>query len=136
MSGFATALNSSSNKRHYMTSEKYITTLFTNILVFANCETGNCCQKSQVFMQEKQLLIFAIVICLLRNYLNFRSSHRRCSVKKVFLEISQNSKENTLVRVAFLIKLQASVCNFIKNTESAKSVARAESVFAFTESAF
>ena len=31
---------------------------------------------------------------------------RRCSVKKVFLEISQNSLENTCARVYFLIKLQ------------------------------
>ena len=33
---------------------------------------------------------------------------QRCSVKKVFLEISQNSQENTCARVSFLIKLQAS----------------------------
>ena len=32
---------------------------------------------------------------------------QRCSVKKVFLEISQNSQENTFARVSFLIKLQA-----------------------------
>ena len=32
---------------------------------------------------------------------------RRCSIKKVFLEISQNSKENTSARDSFLIKLQA-----------------------------
>ena len=31
---------------------------------------------------------------------------RRCSVKKVFLEISQNSHENTCARSSFLIKLQ------------------------------
>ena len=31
---------------------------------------------------------------------------RRCYVKKVFLEISQNSQENACVRVSFLIKLQ------------------------------
>ena len=31
-----------------------------------------------------------------------------CSVKKVFLEISQNSQENTYATVSFLIKLQAS----------------------------
>ena len=37
---------------------------------------------------------------------------QRGSVKMVFLEISQNSHENTCARVAFLIKLQA--CNFIK----------------------
>ena len=36
-----------------------------------------------------------------------RSSHQRCSVKRVFLEISQNSQENTCARVSFLIKLQA-----------------------------
>ena len=35
-----------------------------------------------------------------------------CSVKKVFLEISQNTQENTCARVSFLTKLQA--CNFIK----------------------
>ena len=33
---------------------------------------------------------------------------QRCSVKNMFLEISQNSQENTSARVSFLIKLQAS----------------------------
>ena len=32
----------------------------------------------------------------------------------VFLEILQNSQENTCARVSFLIKLQAEACNFIK----------------------
>ena len=32
----------------------------------------------------------------------------RCSVKKVFSKISQNSQENSCARVSFLIKLQAS----------------------------
>ena len=40
---------------------------------------------------------------------------KRCSVKKVFLEISQNSQENTCARASFLIKLQAS---FEKNVNS------------------
>ena len=39
---------------------------------------------------------------------------RRCSVKKVFSDFSQNSRENTCTRVSFLIKLQASACNFVK----------------------
>ena len=39
---------------------------------------------------------------------------RRCSLKKVSLEISQNSLENTYARVSFLIKLQAEAFNFIK----------------------
>ena len=37
---------------------------------------------------------------------------QRSPIKKVFLEFSQNSQENTCARVSFLIKLQ--VCNFIK----------------------
>ena len=40
---------------------------------------------------------------------NLRSSHQRCSVKKVFLEILQNSQEKTCASVSFLIALQASV---------------------------
>ena len=40
---------------------------------------------------------------------------QRCSVKKVFLEISQNSQENTCARASFLIKLQSWACNFIKD---------------------
>ena len=43
-----------------------------------------------------------------------RSSQRRCSVKKVFLQMSQNSQEKTSGRVSFLIKLQALSCIFIK----------------------
>ena len=35
---------------------------------------------------------------------------RRCFVKNVLLKISQNSQENTCVRVSFLIK----ACNFIQ----------------------
>ena len=32
---------------------------------------------------------------------------KKCSVEKVFLEISQNSQENTYARVSILIKLQS-----------------------------
>ena len=38
----------------------------------------------------------------------------RCSVKKVFLDILQNSQKNSCARVSFSIKLQAEACNFIK----------------------
>ena len=58
---------------------------------------------------------------------------RRCSVNKVFLEILQNSLENTCTRVSFLIKLQASgtreqetlaqefFCQFCENSKNAFS---------------
>ena len=45
---------------------------------------------------EKKLMIY-----LLRKT---ETVAQRCSVKKVFLEISQNSQENTCARVSFLIK--------------------------------
>ena len=51
----------------------------------------------------------------------FRSSRPEVlTVKKVLLEISQNSQEDTCARVSFLIKLQAQVCNFIKKETLAK----------------
>ena len=64
---------------------------------------------------------------------NFRSSHQRCSVKKVFLEVSQNSQENTCARVSFFNKAAAwkhlcqslffdKVANFIKKRDSGTGV--------------
>ena len=38
----------------------------------------------------------------------YRSSHQRCSIKKVFLEILQNSRESNCARVLVLIKLELS----------------------------
>ena len=43
-----------------------------------------------------------------------RSSHRRYSVKKLLLQILQNSQENTCLRVSFLIKLQARPATLLK----------------------
>ena len=43
---------------------------------------------------------------LSKNFLSAEAVAQGCSVKKVFLEISQNSQENTCARVSFLIKLQ------------------------------
>ena len=54
----------------------------------------------------ENLLKSAINCCLIE------AVDQRCSLKKVFLEILQNSQENTCAWVSFLIKLQASgECN-------------------------
>ena len=60
---------------------------------------------------------------------------RRCSVKKVFLEISQNSQETTCARVSFLIELQVSgkvfscdFCEISKSTYSYKTPPMAASL--------
>ena len=48
---------------------------------------------------------------------NLEAVLQRCSLKKVFLETSQNSQENTCAIVSFLIKLQAGeLCEISKNT--------------------
>ena len=45
---------------------------------------------------------------------NIEAVVQTCSVKKMFLEISQNSQENTCARVSFLIKLQAWPATLLK----------------------
>ena len=42
-----------------------------------------------------------------QNGVSLQAVAQRCSVKRLFLEISQNSQENICARVSFLIKLQA-----------------------------
>ena len=61
---------------------------------------------------------------------------QKCSVKKVFLEMSQNSQENTCARVSFLIKLQAlrpvfsnEFCEISKNTFSYRTPLVAASIY-------
>ena len=51
----------------------------------------------------------AIIMTIAFFYMNQNKEAvaQRCSVKKVLLEISQNSQEKTCARVSFLIKLQA-----------------------------
>ena len=48
------------------------------------------------------------------NCCNKEAVAQRCSVKKVFLEISQNSQENTCARVSFSIKFQAAPATLLK----------------------
>ena len=58
------------------------------------------------FMDAGNLLHFSF---LSYNFIRmYRSSDRRCSVKKVFLEMLQNSQKNTCARVSSLPKLQVS----------------------------
>ena len=61
---------------------------------------------------------------------------RKCSVKKVFLEILQNSQENTCTRVSFLVKrrlghnvFSCELCEMSKNTYSYRTPPVAASWF-------
>ena len=65
--------------------------------------------KRWYFFSRKKCLEILTTINRLRTFTKLRSSRT-----EVFLEISQNSQENTCARVSFFIKLQPSACNFIK----------------------
>ena len=76
----------------------------------------------------RSLLLPLLNKLLLQSQLG-RSSHWRCSAKKVFLKISKNSLENTCARVTFFIKfpakketpgqvLSCEFCKIFKNTFS------------------
>ena len=57
-----------------------------------------------IFSSYVGLYLSSATLC---SFVFYRSSHRRCSIKKVFLKISQSSQENTCPRASFLITLQA-----------------------------
>ena len=59
---------------------------------------------------EKSLNVCQKAMEIWSNVINLVATEpvaQRCSVKKMFLEISQNSQENTCAKVSSLIKLQA-----------------------------
>ena len=60
------------------------------------------CQVWQIFtctrFHASFLYLFVYLSC---SPVNFRSSHQRYSIKRLFLKFSQNSQENTCVRVSF-----------------------------------
>ena len=66
--------------------------------------------KSEILLDERlHHGYFSMKKFYLKNtFLTAEAVVRRCSIKKVFLEISQNLQENTYARVSFLMKLQAS----------------------------
>ena len=51
-----------------------------------------------------------------------RSSHKGCSVKKVFLEISQNSQENTCARASFCNQIKKRNTFFTKHLNTTASL--------------
>ena len=65
---------------------------------------------------KKKKLIFQLTAIEKRmeNFQTQEAVTRRCSVKKMFLEISQNSQENTCARVSFLIKLHTWPATLLK----------------------
>ena len=75
-----------------------------------------CCPlkyELQLCSQDGLLItILQDLLCSVSFHTEYRSSHRRCSIKIGVPKISQNSQENNCARVSFLTKLEA--CNFVK----------------------
>ena len=91
--------------------------LQTNYEIFAKFR-GWCSIRAETNLWEQSFKIGKTKFCLRfksqKNTEETEAVAQKCSVKKVFLEILQNSQENTYARGFFLIKLQASACNLIK----------------------
>ena len=60
----------------------------------------------QKFLESSQKKKTVAKLCFNKVAGFYRSCHRRCFVKEVFLEISQNSQENTCARDSILITFQ------------------------------
>ena len=75
------------------------TKLFFEHCYLCNLSCGNTCKKLSPFFFFLSIHLFP-----LKWYQILEVVVQRCFVKKVFLEISQNSQENTCVRVSFLIR--------------------------------
>ena len=70
--------------------------------------------RGQQFWQQLIIMILNLLTYLSFYWLYIEAVIRGVLLKKVFLEISQNSQENSCARVSFLIKLQASISNFFQ----------------------
>ena len=67
----------------------------------------------RLFLNQHLIKVSKLLVFAMFSFFITEAVTQRCSVKKVFLEISQNLQEKTCVRVSFLIRLQASY-NLIK----------------------
>ena len=94
--------------RNWLTSHvgKETKTQQYNIDSNINTETNTACSEFEEKIYCRSFVSQTRPVYLFPN-LPVEALIRRCSGKKVFLEIPQNSQENTCARDPFLIKLQA-----------------------------
>ena len=93
---------------HFWLRQKTTSISFENIYFYnIVMKVTQICWKFNIFMTLSQP--FNMILGTHSITPKTEAAVQKCSVKKVFLEISQNSQENTCARVSFLIKLQACV---------------------------
>ena len=81
--------------------------IFTDIRHIANICSSSLRTQRNVHCALRNIYFVDIGKTLAKEELITEAVVQRCSAKKVFLEILQNSQENTCARVSFLIKLHA-----------------------------
>ena len=82
--------------------------IYTNLFGKNLSQWNNIAWANMVNIPVKRIYRCILLLSWVYNYQNIEAVVKRCSAKKVFLEISQNSQENTCANASFLIKLQAS----------------------------
>ena len=112
-------------------SSESVCPCFTRIFFFLSSQISGLCDYFKIFERLRFIYVKCTRVCrvlvsdanetiiyvdhacfewILKTYpkcpISVGRVSQSCSVKKVFLEISQNSQENTCARVSFLIKLQ------------------------------
>ena len=83
------------------------------MVTFQFHRSGNCDCQRNFCISIYQLHVLVISAVAFDNS-SSGSSHQKCSIKKMFLKILQNSQQQICARVSFLIKLQVSASNLIK----------------------
>ena len=116
-----------------MNSFSYFTIAPPNILIL-RCKPRLSAKRKTKTSCEKWLLGSGLQKPLPENFTKFTEKYlcwsplseeavfQRCSVKRKFLKISQNSKENTSARAWFLIKLQALSLKLYQKRDSSAGV--------------
>ena len=80
--------------------------IFLPVFSWTSAKFLQCIKKmKQKFLESSQTPVAKSYFSKVAGF--YRSSHRKCFVKKVFLEIPQNSQENICAKDSILIKLQA-----------------------------
>ena len=99
---------------------------YKQIRNYLSCGFSDIRQKLQIWPMELCLSNHSQFLWVFQkkrlNPLSAEAVVWRCSIKKVFLKILQNSQENTCARVSFLTKLQASCLQLYQKRDSGTGV--------------
>ena len=107
---FFDILSTRSGKEWLRNNDSLIDNLHVQFLSNMDCRSSH----RRSFIEKQVLIIFVKLTGKSFCRSHFSNRVARSNLLYVFLKISQNLQDNTCVRASFLVKLQASACNFTK----------------------